>query len=874
MNVGQITPIKPAVNVHRMTYDSENPSLPTTRRDSMLRTLKEDLWTKYKSTREIGKMHRSQGKMGNLRVHKSVADFRQIKGKNNVEEGTKSLSTRRSFPSNLHKIVEMKPATCYISKRTKDMKETLQKMGACASRQNSRQRLLVNSLSASITSRQENAISMNDDVVSKRKQFVQKLSRLKQMGSSTSSESELASDGSPSDNAGLGMLKMAGVLKRKLTLKKLGLSAAKPSPKPPRSFRRLARFVVIFFRVWRLHSFKIRTTVQALTTSTGSNARDVDLLFDKSIFKANKEMRLSGETIRILRKRPVQRTEEELHNVKVALMNYPSISEFPVQMQEMIVRKAWYDTIDVERVIVREGQRPLYFYFILSGTVVKKVMDDERKQSRTLAFLSRGESFGDQDIIEQRPRDCTIIAMETTELMCMSAKDFVEIFQSGGLKDVNDPFFQSVSCLQGWPLHLLANNPKKAVLRFFKRGMVLVKDSSSSDWLYIVKTGSCKVLKKLKKAQPKLKVRRPKVKIPKAENLMPVKQNINPRIPHTDLLDSWLQHEVDKVTASQTNQRGFYRYDEPEINVGTLSTYRRPSELSVVRENSLIPQLPPPQISKGKVGGTSVTAEHNITPGGERPVNTQLDTPCHDTLDVENVSHASLAGRQLTGDSLSHADSCSPALSSASKKMDRILPKGPFLTKINKPPRNGPSSPNTTDQAAEQAEAVDEANVEAKTDFDGEQPMKKVKFTEILPKHRNTHSDYGARPKDKEDPAMFVTVKTLTKGTVFGLTEFIYGKQTSLSLVSNGAECIMIEKKFFSEHAPQALMNRLREEIFPFPGDEELQQGLQTRVSWEAHKRAAFSQTIRAIQMKKTNVQDTRMRMTTKHISEQQTFTF
>ncbi|XP_013412844.1 uncharacterized protein LOC106175407 isoform X2 [Lingula anatina] len=791
MNVGQITPIKPAVNVHRMTYDSENPSLPTTRRDSMLRTLKEDLWTKYKSTREIGKMHRSQGKMGNLRVHKSVADFRQIKGKNNVEEGTKSLSTRRSFPSNLHKIVEMKPATCYISKRTKDMKETLQKMGACASRQNSRQRLLVNSLSASITSRQENAISMNDDVVSKRKQFVQKLSRLKQMGSSTSSESELASDGSPSDNAGLGMLKMAGVLKRKLTLKKLGLSAAKPSPKPPRSFRRLARFVVIFFRVWRLHSFKIRTTVQALTTSTGSNARDVDLLFDKSIFKANKEMRLSGETIRILRKRPVQRTEEELHNVKVALMNYPSISEFPVQMQEMIVRKAWYDTIDVERVIVREGQRPLYFYFILSGTVVKKVMDDERKQSRTLAFLSRGESFGDQDIIEQRPRDCTIIAMETTELMCMSAKDFVEIFQSGGLKDVNDPFFQSVSCLQGWPLHLLANNPKKAVLRFFKRGMVLVKDSSSSDWLYIVKTGSCKVLKKLKKAQPKLKVRRPKVKIPKAENLMPVKQNINPRIPHTDLLDSWLQHEVDKVTASQTNQRGFYRYDEPEINVGTLSTYRRPSELSVVRENSLIPQLP-----------------------------------------------------------------------------------GPFLTKINKPPRNGPSSPNTTDQAAEQAEAVDEANVEAKTDFDGEQPMKKVKFTEILPKHRNTHSDYGARPKDKEDPAMFVTVKTLTKGTVFGLTEFIYGKQTSLSLVSNGAECIMIEKKFFSEHAPQALMNRLREEIFPFPGDEELQQGLQTRVSWEAHKRAAFSQTIRAIQMKKTNVQDTRMRMTTKHISEQQTFTF
>ena len=54
--------------------------------------------------------------------------------------------------------------------------------------------------------------------------------------------------------------------------------------------------------------------------------------------------------------------------LKIALRNYQSIVEYPMRMQMMLSERAWYENYNPKRVIVREGQKPLNFYFILSGT--------------------------------------------------------------------------------------------------------------------------------------------------------------------------------------------------------------------------------------------------------------------------------------------------------------------------------------------------------------------------------------------------------------------------------------------------------------------------------------------------------------------------
>ena len=43
-----------------------------------------------------------------------------------------------------------------------------------------------------------------------------------------------------------------------------------------------------------------------------------------------------------------------------------------------------------------------------------------------------------------------------------------------------------------------------------------------------------------------------------------------------------------------------------------------------------------------------------------------------------------------------------------------------------------------------------------------------------------------------------------------GLVDVILGGQPTLSVLSNGAECILMDKQFYMQHAPEALLRRLR----------------------------------------------------------------
>jgi hypothetical protein len=46
-----------------------------------------------------------------------------------------------------------------------------------------------------------------------------------------------------------------------------------------------------------------------------------------------------------------------------------------------------------------------------------------------------------------------------------------------------------------------------------------------------------------------------------------------------------------------------------------------------------------------------------------------------------------------------------------------------------------------------------------------------------------------------------------------GLQEAILGNQPSFSVVSNGAECVLIDKNYYVQHASDALLKRLNFEV-------------------------------------------------------------
>lgn len=61
--------------------------------------------------------------------------------------------------------------------------------------------------------------------------------------------------------------------------------------------------------------------------------------------------------------------------------------------------------------------------------------------------------------------------------------------------------------------------------------------------------------------------------------------------------------------------------------------------------------------------------------------------------------------------------------------------------------------------------------------------------------------------------------------------------QTSVSLVSNGAECVMLSKKFFTEHATEEVRRSMRRKVRPYPSEDALQENLQIKVDWDIYKR-------------------------------------
>jgi len=89
----------------------------------------------------------------------------------------------------------------------------------------------------------------------------------------------------------------------------------------------------------------------------------------------------------------------------------------------------------------------------------------------------------------------------------------------------------------------------------------------------------------------------------------------------------------------------------------------------------------------------------------------------------------------------------------------------------------------------------------------------------------------------------FVQLGLLHPRSVFGLStllnfehDFQFLQPASVSLVSRGAECMMINKKFFINQASELTKKWIRHNVRSYPSRETLQRNLQERINWDAYK--------------------------------------
>ncbi|TPP61253.1 hypothetical protein FGIG_11323 [Fasciola gigantica] len=98
---------------------------------------------------------------------------------------------------------------------------------------------------------------------------------------------------------------------------------------------------------------------------------------------------------------------------------------------------------------------------------------------------------------------------------------------------------------------------------------------------------------------------------------------------------------------------------------------------------------------------------------------------------------------------------------------------------------------------------------------------------------------------DESKKKYFVILKLLEANSIFGLETIAFeslGGTTSVALVSDGAECIAISKKFFCKHCPTVFMNWIRRQVQPFPDEKSLETKLATYRDWRIYREQAIEE--------------------------------
>nr|XP_022321378.1 cyclic nucleotide-binding domain-containing protein 2-like isoform X2 [Crassostrea virginica] len=453
---------------------------------------------------------------------------------------------------------------------------------------------------------------------------------------------------------------------------------------------------------------------------TSSSKREYEmfgLTFDPGDFRAKKETILSNEAKAILSMEPERRTEEQLKVALLALNQaVEAFSEFPITMQKSLVRVGWYEHFEDKRVIIRQGHMADNFYFILSGTAVVTILQTDPHSGeqvvRTAAVLKKGNSFGELALMHGAKRSATVTCKNSVELLAVGREDFVDIFMP--MDKDQEPehirFLRTVHLMKGWPIERLPyHDPKICCFTYFRRGLLLCKDSNTSEWVYIVKTGSCRVLKSLHSARPNLPGLSGNQKV--AKSLLRLPPISTPKSSKTSSSSS--ASSSDKSPRSDTS----------------CGTPRQSKQRCTIQHLSDILHKPYPDDS------------------------------------TEQDDHQRL--------------------------LDQIFSqKHSYTSKWGK--RTSPKPSQV------------------------ESGLKRYK-----------------------PDTVYVQIQKLGPRETFGVEQVAFGqigKTTSTILVSEGAECILINRKFYQQYLTDEEAKRIRRTLQPIPTEESLQQKLQDNTNWEAYK--------------------------------------
>lgn len=478
-------------------------------------------------------------------------------------------------------------------------------------------------------------------------------------------------------------------------------------------------------------------------------------------------------------------------------------------MQHMIATAGQYESYEGKRVITREGHPASAFYFILSGAAVAMKMDPERPIASAVKEYVKGENFEENPMVNDTTREVTVLTKEPCEFLSISAADYKNIFMQGGVKNLNDPdqefFLKNLHFLSGWPIEKLQDHPKECRFHYFKRGVVLCHDTRKSPWLIIVKSGSLSVMKKLKKVGP--------FEWRKNSGIKPLTEKESRERMHER--QQWRRYVLPEIRIGLQKQNEFEEIAE-RVD-GKPKPFEHP-DIKVHLEGS---------DSDDKKGQKYYYPNLWAYSSGNEEENKHTFSNINKQYLYTISSHTAREGKRKSGSAAGKPPATAPDLQHP-KTLDDTRPvTSPAQSDISEISlRSILMSPNESELSVRTPSSVFDERLRtiAAGVHNGGEPL----------------SDVDLNPE-------FVQIQTLIKGDVWGIADLMLDNQPSLIILSNGADCVLISKSFYKQHCSEKLQRQLKQDICPYPSDDDLQDSLQLNVDWNEHRRCELVDTVQRV---------------------------
>lgn len=198
------------------------------------------------------------------------------------------------------------------------------------------------------------------------------------------------------------------------------------------------------------------------------------------------------------------RSEEDVKYLHRYMIRLNCLKKYPICVRKELSKCLLYEKFEKDRVVLRQGDMSYYFYFIITGSVLIEIEDEDEETGDVVKMiageLKAGSSFGDVALLHQSKRGATFICHEDSEFLKVKKPDFDDLLKKNHEKELQHCLSQlrKHPLFKKWKETHLQKTVESSKIAEYTHGDVIVKDlSKPCETIFCIMQGSCLVVEKV-----------------------------------------------------------------------------------------------------------------------------------------------------------------------------------------------------------------------------------------------------------------------------------------------------------------------------------------------------------------------------------------